>query len=153
MSNYIEQKIARLLSVVTCAQWLVSSDVRVRIPSQKTNLIGGKKLSFKRGKILTLRSWVTPPSTDSSAEHEIFPVEVEATHVYRPASSGLMCWNTSASVSSSSLNKTLNRSSGSNSCPDLNQVKVGSSPGLTLRSWPRSRAKTSLASEISKKEI
>ena len=34
----------------------------------------------------------------------------------------------------------------SNSCPDLNQVKVGSSPGATLRSRPLSKAKTSFES-------
>ena len=48
------------------------------------------------------------------------------------------------------LNKTLKRSSGSNSCPDLNQVNVGSSPGATFRSCPFNKAKTSLASIIEK---
>ena len=38
-------------------------------------------------------------------------------------------------------------SSGSNSCPDLNQVNVGSSPGARAFSWPLRRAKTSLSSE------
>ena len=36
---------------------------------------------FPEDKRVTLSNWVTPPSTDNSAEQEIFPVEVEATQV------------------------------------------------------------------------
>lgn len=48
-------------------------------------------------------------------------------------------------------NLTLNLSSGSNSWPPLNQVKVGSSPGFSVFSFPFSRANTSFASEAQKK--
>lgn len=70
----------------------------------------------------------TAPWTVSSALQDIFPVVVWATHVYIPASSGLTCWNTKASESSSSPNNTLKRSSGSNSIPFRFHSKVGCSP-------------------------
>ena len=46
---------------------------RLLVPSFMPKM-SGKEIS-------TLRSCCTPPSTDSSAEHEIFPVDVEATQV------------------------------------------------------------------------
>jgi len=51
----------------------------------------------------SLCRWVMEPSTVSSALQEILPEEVDATQVYRPASSGLTCWKMRAKESSSSF--------------------------------------------------
>lgn len=63
----------------------------------------------------------TVPWTVSSALQAILlPVLVLATQVYKPASSGVTCWNINARLSSSSLKMTWNRSLASKYWPSLN---------------------------------
>lgn len=79
------------------------------------------------------------PCTVSSALQLIWPLDVCATQVYKPASSGRTCWNMRASESSSSPRRTLSLScSGSNGAPSFFQVKVGFSPGASSPSDGRS---------------